>query len=1054
MYHWLNQRPFLALNPMQKAEILAFLCNELLCSRAVIRQIDNNIEAVNSLRKDKWLIEGDLRKLKCIQQKRVHTTYIKQCVAEDAKAEEITTQKSASNTKCKSTSNVSKNKTKSNRSKKAKDTEIEENDIGGNESGNDTDDTQDIGHISDGEQQTQYQNKLTRACHTIRATTFGQDRYKRRYWVLPYSGGIFVEGLESADPDHEKVKIKSCKDINDTIDFPDDKMITIDKDIKLEETNTHSFNETESEEKLCTEDILNVEKIKTSDIEKGVNNKEMKEENSTETELKISTEWINHKTCSSPKQGDVFSPFTNQYVKSGNIEKMLASKLNSSNLECDKIPNSLLSGDQNWFLQSPFFASILASNMFFNGPLIHNRELNGSYFNFPKGDISLQDSSFGNFFGFSSGLISPEQVAKNCENSNNQSKPWFSILPRMPCEHNSAVSPFNSEDKKSSEIQVSNHLNSISSIASTSSSSSKHNGTHLPLFQHSSSSNLSSNPNHAAATAMANLQAELMNGFFIHPFLGPQPFGHSYQNGPTISNTSTSSTNTTNTSIVTNIINNTSNSLQLTNSEILSNFGLPNLPPASSTPSSIPTPSATPGPSHGSAPSSQRETPSPSFCRKYFVDKQEQYEEPQPIPLELQRGWWRITDSEQLKQLLNALHPRGIREKMLKKQLQKLYNYACASCSKENHEATDLEITDLDREISQKIGGTPDANSENEWFPDVALRIDLAILEHVESMEEKVASASMQVKGWKMQEKLSNDPTITFHPACDSSAFCSSLQDIKHRSSDEEESIDKNSDTSSVTNKDDKNDNADETEINEDLEQRTDDNEDDADAADDDDDDDDGGSLKDIKNEKDTSDKEMDSCNDTEQKILNPVEAAKERLLLLEAAIERRYLRAPLGTSSSELKLCSTSSGKTQNTDEKGSDDIPVGLFKWRESVKKCKTSGQLAMCINLLETCVAWDKSIMRASCQFCHNGDNEEMLLLCDGCDKGYHTYCFKPKMESIPDGDWYCYECISKVTGERVCVLCGKKGKLLSCDGCPKTFHLNCLEPPLSKITAFHV
>lgn len=41
--------------------------------------------------------------------------------------------------------------------------------------------------------------------------------------------------------------------------------------------------------------------------------------------------------------------------------------------------------------------------------------------------------------------------------------------------------------------------------------------------------------------------------------------------------------------------------------------------------------------------------------------------------------------------------------------------------------------------------------------------------------------------------------------------------------------------------------------------------------------------------------------------------------------------------------------------------------------------------------------------NCQFCHSGDNEDKLLLCDGCDKGYHTYCFKPKMENIPDGDW---------------------------------------------------
>ena len=29
---------------------------------------------------------------------------------------------------------------------------------------------------------------------------------------------------------------------------------------------------------------------------------------------------------------------------------------------------------------------------------------------------------------------------------------------------------------------------------------------------------------------------------------------------------------------------------------------------------------------------------------------------------------------------------------------------------------------------------------------------------------------------------------------------------------------------------------------------------------------------------------------------------------------------------------------------------------------------------------------------CQVCHNGENESLLLLCDGCDKGTHTYCCK--------------------------------------------------------------
>jgi len=37
--------------------------------------------------------------------------------------------------------------------------------------------------------------------HKLSAMTFGQDRYRRRYWVLPKCGGIFVEGLESGEPE-------------------------------------------------------------------------------------------------------------------------------------------------------------------------------------------------------------------------------------------------------------------------------------------------------------------------------------------------------------------------------------------------------------------------------------------------------------------------------------------------------------------------------------------------------------------------------------------------------------------------------------------------------------------------------------------------------------------------------------------------------------------------------------------------------------------------------------------------------------------------------------
>lgn len=114
--------------------------------------------------------------------------------------------------------------------------------------------------------------------------------------------------------------------------------------------------------------------------------------------------------------------------------------------------------------------------------------------------------------------------------------------------------------------------------------------------------------------------------------------------------------------------------------------------------------------------------------------------------------------------------------------------------------------------------------------------------------------------------------------------------------------------------------------------------------------------------------------------------------------------------------------------------------------------------------------------NCQFCHSGDNEDKLLLCDSCDRGYHTYCFRPKMDNIPDGDWlvikitinlkkktreffstmviffrYCHECMNKATGERNCIVCGKRvGKnLVLCELCPRAYHTDCHNPVMPKV-----
>jgi [histone H3]-trimethyl-L-lysine4 demethylase len=46
---------------------------------------------------------------------------------------------------------------------------------------------------------------------------------------------------------------------------------------------------------------------------------------------------------------------------------------------------------------------------------------------------------------------------------------------------------------------------------------------------------------------------------------------------------------------------------------------------------------------------------------------------------------------------------------------------------------------------------------------------------------------------------------------------------------------------------------------------------------------------------------------------------------------------------------------------------------------------------------------------CLNCNRGDVEEAMLLCDGCDDSYHTFCLIPPLNDIPKGDWRCPKCV---------------------------------------------
>uniref|UniRef100_A0AAY4BA83 [histone H3]-trimethyl-L-lysine(4) demethylase n=1 Tax=Denticeps clupeoides TaxID=299321 RepID=A0AAY4BA83_9TELE len=52
---------------------------------------------------------------------------------------------------------------------------------------------------------------------------------------------------------------------------------------------------------------------------------------------------------------------------------------------------------------------------------------------------------------------------------------------------------------------------------------------------------------------------------------------------------------------------------------------------------------------------------------------------------------------------------------------------------------------------------------------------------------------------------------------------------------------------------------------------------------------------------------------------------------------------------------------------------------------------------------------------CLICGSGSDEDRLLLCDGCDDSYHTFCLIPPLHDVPKGDWRCPKCLSQECGK---------------------------------------
>ncbi len=54
---------------------------------------------------------------------------------------------------------------------------------------------------------------------------------------------------------------------------------------------------------------------------------------------------------------------------------------------------------------------------------------------------------------------------------------------------------------------------------------------------------------------------------------------------------------------------------------------------------------------------------------------------------------------------------------------------------------------------------------------------------------------------------------------------------------------------------------------------------------------------------------------------------------------------------------------------------------------------------------------------CEICGYPDSEATMLLCDGCDRGYHMACLQPVVTKVPQGNWYCVDCAAHRTTGRI-------------------------------------
>ncbi|XP_026986276.1 bromodomain adjacent to zinc finger domain protein 2B isoform X14 [Sagmatias obliquidens] len=826
----LKTKAFQAHTPAQKASVLAFLINELACSKSVVSEIDKNIDYMSNLRRDKWVVEGKLRKLRIIHAKKTGKRDTSGGIDLGEEQHPLGTPTPGRKRRRKGgdsdydddddddsddQADEDDEDEEDKEDKKGKKTEICEDEDEGDQAASVEELEKQIEKLS--KQQSQYRRKLFDASHSLRSMMFGQDRYRRRYWILPQCGGIFVEGMESGEGLEEIAKEREKLKKAESIQIKEELFETSEDTL-----NCSNPNHCEQKEDTKEKDNTNLFLQKPGSFSKLSKLLEV---------------------AKMPPESDVITPKPNSSANGCTLSYQNSGKHSLGSIQSTATQSSVEKTDSN--------------NLF-----------------------NTSSGGPGKFYS----PLPNDQLLKTLTEKNRQ---WFSLLPRTPCDDTSLT----------------------------------HAGMSTASLVTPRSQPPSKSPSPAPAPLLGSSSAQNpvgLNPFALSPLQmksGVSMMGLQFCGWPT--------------SVLT-----SSNPFTSPLPSLGSGLGL-----SEGNSNSFLTPNVASSKSESPVP--QNEKVSSTQPVAVEVAKPVDFPNPKPIPEEMQFGWWRIIDPEDLKALLKVLHLRGIREKALQKQIQKHLDYITQACIKNK----DVAIIELNEHEENQV--TRDI-VENWSVEEQAMEMDLSILQQVEDLERRVASASLQVKGWMCPEPASEREDLVYFEHKSFSKLC---KEHDGEFTGEEES----------------------------------------------------------------------SAHALERKSDNPLDIAVTRLADLERNIERRYLKSPLSTTI-QIKLDNVGTvtvpapAPSISGDGDGiEEDIAPGLRVWRRALSEARSAAQVALCIQQLQKSVAWEKSIMKVYCQICRKGDNEELLLLCDGCDKGCHTYCHRPKITTIPDGDWFCPACIAKASGQ---------------------------------------